>query len=195
MIPPSGDYRYELLSARQVVAVEESRLTAERLTGVRVSEGGRYEVEATLGPGAIVSAISLRYVRGPFARAARYQAETDLLRGTVGALAGRNATEVKLGRFREVDADLILFKALIIGHARLRGTSRFTARIASIDSNTLVAASRKQTYRQRDTSGLRWLCEPLLGEFEPIDLDEQGRVVRRIDRHGIETVLTAFHTV
>ncbi len=195
MIPPSGDYRYELLSGRQVVATEECRLTAERLTGARVSESGRYEVEADLGPGATVSAISMRYVRGPFSRAASYRAETDLLRGSVGALAGHNAAEAKLGRLREIDADLVLFKALIIGHARVRGQSRFTSRIAIIDPNTLVAASRKQTYRQRDASGLRWLYEPMMGESEQIELDEQGRIVRRIDRRGIETVLRSFRAL
>jgi hypothetical protein len=195
MIPPSGDYRYELMSGGQVVAVEEARLTADRLTGARVSQSGRYDVEATLAPDSSVSSLSIRYVRGPFSRAASYRAETDLLRGSVGALAGQNATETKLGRLREVDADLILFKALIIGHARLRGQTRFTGRIATIDPNTLVASSPKQTYRQRDASGLRWLYEPRMGESEQIELDDQGRIVRRIDRRGAETVLRSFRAI
>jgi hypothetical protein len=194
MIPPAGEYRYEILAAGQVVAVEEARLDADRLRGVRTTKTGtgRYEVDAQLGQDRVVTAIVLRYERGPFSRSADYRADGDLLRGSVGALAGPVAAETRLGRYREVDADLVLFKALIIAHARSRGTTRFTGRIARIDPNTLVAVSRKETYRQRDSAGLRWVCEPLLGESEEIDLDEQGRIVRCADRRGAQTLLRSF---
>jgi hypothetical protein len=198
MIPPPGSYRYEILgavptaAAAQIIAVEETHLTAASLEGSRTSNSGRYEVEARLGPDTAIVSITLRYTRGPFARAAAYRADGELMRGSVDALAGRNAVEAKLGRFREVDPDLILFKTLIIAHARARGQSRFTGRIVTIDPNTLVAASRKETYRQRDPAGLRWVCEPLLGESEEIELDQDGRITRRRDRRGIETVLREF---
>lgn len=194
MIPPPGEYRYELLSGQQVIAVEEARLTAEVLSGVRASAtgAGRHEVEARLAPGGVLASITARYTRGPFSRSASYRVDGDLLRGSIAALAGRNAAETKLGRFHEVDGDLILFKALIIAHVRLRGHSRFTGRVATIDPNTLVAASHKQTYRQRDAAGLKWTFEPLMGEAEEIELDEASRILRRTDRRGTQTVLRAF---
>jgi hypothetical protein len=194
VIPPPGDYRYEIVSGGEIAGVEEDRLTAERLSGVRISgpNSARFEAQAQLGADGAVLTIALRYARGPFTRSATYQADGDLLRGSVDALAGRNATESKLGRFREIDGDLILFKALIIARARIRGQSRFTGRIASINPNTLVPSSRKETYRQRDVSGLRWVLEPLLGESEEIEIDQAGRIVRRIDRRGVETVLREF---
>jgi hypothetical protein len=197
MIPP-GNYRYEILGAvptaaiERTIAVEETRLTADSITGARTANSGRYEVEARLGPDTEIVSITLRYTRGPFSRAAAYRADGDQIRGSVDALAGRNAVEAKLGRFREVDPDLILFKTLIIAHARARGQSRFTGRIVTIDPNTLVAASRKQTYRRRDPAGLNWICEPLLGEAEQIELDQDGRIIRRRDGRGIETVLREF---
>ena len=117
------------------------------------------------------------------------------LRGSVDTLAARNSTEAKLGRFREIDGGLILFKALIIAHARLRGQARFTGRVATIDPNTLIAASRKQIYRQRDAAGLRWVFEPLMGESEEIELDEAGRIARHTDRRGMETVLRTFRAL
>lgn len=196
MTPPAGEYRYETLSLGQVVAIEEGRLVANRLAAMRTSGGaiGRYEVEARLGPDSAILGIRLRYSRGPFSRSAAYETDGDLLRGSVNAMAGRSAIEAKLGRFREIDCDLVLFKALIIAHARSRGQSRFTGRIITIDPGTLVAASRKQTYRRRDSEGLAWVCEPLLGESEEIQLDRQGRIVRRLDRRGIETVLRDFRS-
>jgi hypothetical protein len=193
MIPPRGDYRYEIVRAGELLAVEEERLTAEELSGVRRSGvgSGRYEVKAQLGPDVLVIGIALRYTREPFSRSASYRVDGDLLSGSIEAMAARHPAEAKLGRHREVDADLTLFKALIIAHARSREEMRFTGRIATIDPNTLLAASRKQTYRRSDAAGTLWICEPLMGESEEIELDREGRIVRRRGR-GIETVLREF---
>ncbi len=194
MILPPGEYRYEVLSAGQIIAVEEERLTLERLSGVRTAAAGasRHEVEARLGRDGVVLGITVRYTRGPFSRSASYEVDGDLLRGSVDALAGRNAVEARLGRFREVDGDLVLFKTLTIAHIRSRGQNRFTGRVATVDPNTLVAASRKQIYRQRDATGLSWTFEPAMGEAEEIELDQEGRLLRSADRRGVETVLREY---
>jgi hypothetical protein len=195
MIPPAGEYRYEILDAGgAVIGVEEERLSAEGLSGVRTSTGGanRYELEARFGADGLVASLAVRYARGPFERSARYEVAGDHVRGTVGALAARNPAEAKLGRFREIDADLIVFKAMLIARARGRGQTRFTGRVAAIDPNTLVAASRKQTWHQRDDAGLRWTFEPAMGESEEFELDGEGRIVRRVDRRGVQTVLRMF---
>lgn len=165
MIPPLGEYRYEIRGRGEIAAIEETRLDPERLSGSRISDrgGNRYEVEARLAPDGYVQALEVRYRRGPFERNARYQAEGEVLRGIVGALAARNPAEAKLGRLREVDAELVLFKALIIAHIRARGQTGFTGRVVTIDPNTLIAASLKQTYRQRDAAGVEWIFEPLDG--------------------------------
>jgi hypothetical protein len=194
MIPPLGEYRYEILKNGQIVGVEEERLASDRLSGVRIVTAGgeRNEVEARLGPEGEILNLNIRYARGPFSRSASYQVDGDFLRGSVEALAGRNAVEAKLGRFREVDGDFVLFKTLIIARIRARGQRQFTGRIATIDPKTLVAASRKQIYRQRDAAGLWWTYEPAMAELEEIELDEAGRLLRRSDRRGSETVVRHY---
>lgn len=194
MIPPPGEYRYEILTSGQIVAVEEERLAPDRLSGVRTAATGseHHAIEARLGREGEILSLSVRYARGPFSRSARYQVDGDFLRGSVEAVAGRNAVEAKLGRFREVDGDFVLFKTLIIARIRSRGQGQFTGRIATIDPKTLVAASRKQIYRQRDVAGLGWAFEPAMGELEEIELDEEGRLLRRADRRGSETVLRHY---
>jgi len=188
---PPGDYRYELRRDGRPVATEEAVLSATRLRGIRrMSEGGdRYEVDAELDEAARVKSAVLRYSRGPFSRSASYQTRDEFLRGSLSALGGRSDLVVKLGRFREIDADLVLFKALIIAHARARGQARFTGRIASLNPSTLAAASHKQTYRQLDTGGLRWSYEPRMGDAETIEIDERGVIVRIRDNRGSEAVL------
>jgi hypothetical protein len=188
---PPGDYRYELRRDGRLIATEEAVLSATALRGIRrMSEGGdRYEVDAELDEAARVKSAVLRYSRGPFSRSASYQTRDEFLRGSLSALGGRSDLVVKLGRFREIDADLVLFKALIIAHARARRQARFTGRVASVNPSTLAAASHKQTYRQLDTSGLRWSYEPRMGDAETIEIDERGVIVGIRDNRGSEAVL------
>ncbi len=193
MIPPPGLYHYELRQGSHVLASESCTLTAGSLSGERRAADGdnRHQVEAELDAAGLVRRIRLRYSRGPFSRTAHYESAGDILRGAVSALAGHNAVQVKLGRFRELDGDLVLFKALILGHVQARGEHRWTGRVAVVDPQTLVVASVKQTYR-RDRSERQWVFEPRLGERERIELDRQGRIVRRADERGNETVLLDF---
>ncbi|MGH7933051.1 MAG: hypothetical protein ACREQN_07765 [Candidatus Binataceae bacterium] len=191
---PYGEYRYELRRGGDIVALEEERLAARALSGMRRSADGnnRHEVEVALDAGGMVEHLSLRYVRGLFNRNASYEAAEDVLRGSVSALAGRNEIAVKLGRFREVDGDLMLFKALIAARIRSRGQVHWTGRVAVIDPATLVAASIKHTWQRLDEHGHLWAFEPRMGDDEEIETDNDGRIVRRRDSRGVETVLTSF---
>jgi hypothetical protein len=193
MTVPNGHYRYEIFSANELVAIEEESLAGGALKGVRrsVPAGNVHKVEARLDSDGFVLRADVHYRRGPFARNAIYEIADEMMRGSVSALAGRNAVTAKLGRFREVDADLILFKALIISHVRARGQSRWTGRVAVVDPNTLVVSPCKQTYRQRDTSGRIWMFEPRMGEVEEIELDAEGRIIGLRDRIGFKAVLAA----
>ncbi|MBF6567904.1 MAG: hypothetical protein IVW54_03390 [Candidatus Binataceae bacterium] len=190
---PHGDYRYEIRRDGRVAAYEDLRLTPDRLTGVRrAAEGGdRHEVEAEIDSDLLVRRMVLRYLRGPFSRSAVYEGGDEFLRGALIAMGSRNDLVVKLGRFREVDGDLILFKALIIARARARGQTWFTGRVAILDPNTLIASAHKQTYRQREGSDSIWIYEPRMGDSETIELDHRGVIVRRRDNRGTETVLVS----
>lgn len=191
MTVPTGHYRYEIFHANELVAIEEESLAPGALKGVRrsVPAGNVHEVEAALDSDGFVLRMDVHYRRGLFARNAAYETADETMRGSISALAGRNAVTAKMGRFREVDADLVLFKALIIAHVRARGQSRWTGRVAVVDPNTLVAAPCKQTYRQRDTSGRIWMFEPRMGEVEEIELDGEGRIIGLRDRSGLKAVL------
>jgi hypothetical protein len=194
---PEGDYVYEIRGPDALAAIETVQLTAGRLTGVKRStdaSGNRHEVEAELDAEGLVRAIRLRYVRGPFTRSASYTAGSDSLVGVVTALGGRNTLEVKLGRFREVDGGLMIFKALLIAHIRGRGQRRWTARVAVIDPATLVAKSVKQSLYESDAEPGTWLFEPAIGERETILVDAAGRILRHTTRSGISTVLVAPHS-
>jgi hypothetical protein len=194
MLIPAGAYRYEIWHGGGVAAIEEESLAAGTITGVRRATSGdnRHEVEAMLDAEGAVTRVAVRYSRGLFQRAASYQADGEALRGRVSAVAGHNEVVVKLGRFREVDSDLVLFRALLIAHVSGRGQVRWTGRVAMIDPNTLVAASLKQSCRRRDADGLRWVYEARMGETEEIDLDPEGRITRVRDGWGVEKVLTEF---
>jgi hypothetical protein len=191
---PAGEYRYELRRGGELAAIEEETLAAGFIRGVRRTPDGlnRHEVEARLDEGGFIVAVGVRYSRGPFKRSASYEAGGDLIRGHLIAAGGREEVSCKLGRMREVDADLMLCKALIIAHVRARGQARWIGRVATIDPNTLVAASPKQTYRRRDEAGRLWIYEPRMGDAEEFELDETGRVVRRRARDGVETALVSF---
>ncbi len=64
--------------------------------------------------------------------------------------------------------------------------------MAVIDPNTLVAASLKQTCWRRDDAGRLWVYELRMGETETIEIDAEGRITRRLDDRGVETVLAGF---
>lgn len=195
MIPPAGDYRYEVRHAGDLVAIEEMRVSAGAITGVRREADGRtqLEIEAAIDADGAVRRVSLRYSSSLFKRSAAYEAADDTFRGNVSALAGRNEIVIKLGRFREVDVTGIsLFRALIVAHVRARGQPRWTGRVAVIDPNTLVAASLKQTCQKRDEAGRLWTYETRMGDSEEIELDESGRLMKRRDNRGVEATLTRF---
>jgi hypothetical protein len=192
VIIPAGEYVYEIREQGRLVATETVQLGAEQLTGVRTSAdtaGNRHEVQADLDPDGFVRAIRLHYVRGPFTRTASYEADGETLRGTVTAVGGRNTLEAKLGRFREIDGGLTLFKALLIAHVRGRGQRRWTARVTVIDPATLVAQTVKQSVYEIDSKPGTWLFEPAIGERETIVLDEAGRILSHTTRTGISAVL------
>jgi hypothetical protein len=191
MIPPAGEYRYEIRRTGETLAREETTFEGGKISGWRQSLEGtnRSEVEAEISPQGLVVRLRLRYVRGPFSRNASYEAGEDFLRGSVSALGGRNAVTAKLGRFHEVSADFVLFRALTIGHVRERRQTRWTGRVVTIDSATLVATSNKQSARAADDSGLKWIYEPRMGDLEEIEIDRQGRVLCRRDNRGGEATL------
>ena len=191
MIPPAGEYRYEIRRAGETLAREETTFESGKISGWRQSLQGnnRNEVEAEITSQGLVVRVRLRYVRGPFSRTASYETGDDFLRGSVSALGGRNAITVKLGRFHEVSPDFLLFRALTLAHVRERRQTRWTGRVVTIDSATLVAASNKQSARATDNGGLRWIYEPRMGDLEEIEIDPLGRVLRRRDNRGGEAAL------
>jgi hypothetical protein len=191
MLIPDGEFRYEIRRGGELIATEEESLAAGKIRGVRHPAIGSnvYEVEAELDPDALVRRVVVRYSRGPFVRNATYESADDFMRGNISAMGSRNNLTTKLGRYREVDADLVIFRALTIAHIRARGQSRWTGRIAAIDANTLVAATSKQTCRQRGNDPHVWIYEPRMGDSEEITIDESGCVLRRHDARGIDTML------
>jgi hypothetical protein len=181
-----GTCRYEIRRAGELVAFEEETISENRIVGVRRPPEGpdRYEVEADINPDGTVGRVAVRYSRGPFVRNATYEAADDFLRGNVSALAGRNVITTKLGRYREIDADLLIFRALTIAHIRARRQTRWTGRVASIDSNTLVAITNKQSCRRAGDDPHKWIYEPRMGDVEEIEIDDDGIVVERRDNRG-----------
>jgi hypothetical protein len=184
---PIGNYSYEIRRDSQLVAFEESRFDTARIVSSRRSADGlsRHNVEAELGSDHRICRVMLSYSSSLFTRKASYEAVEDNLRGRISGLASRNEIVVKLGRFREIDAaGFLVFRALIIGHIRLRGEDRWTGRVAVIDPNTLAAASVKQNCSRRGDSMDSWIYEPRMGDAEEIQLDEAGRILLRRDNRG-----------
>jgi hypothetical protein len=193
MLLPDGEFRYEIRRAGELIATEEETLASGKIRGVRHPASGSnvFEVEAELDPDGLVRLVVVRYNRGPFVRNATYESADDFLRGNVSAMGGRQNLTTKLGRYREVDADLVLFRALTIAHIRARGQSRWTGRIAAIDPNTLVAATSKQTCRRNTDNPNVWIYEPRMGDSEEIEINDSGLILRRRDSRGTETILTS----
>jgi hypothetical protein len=191
---PVGGYFYETRRQGVLLGVEESAFAGNVIRGVRRSPDGTnsLEVAATLDNEGTIQQVKISYSRGFFKRNAIYEASDETLRGSISALAGRNEIIVKLGRFREISADLMLFRALLIARVRARGTSRWTGRVAVIDPATLVAASLKQSCRASDATGLRWVYEARMGDTELIELTQEGRLVERRVSDGTVTTLGGF---
>src|SRR5208282_6650346 len=191
MLIADGDCRYDIRRAGELIAVEEETLAAGRIHGIQRPASGSnvYEVEAELDDAGLVRRVVVSYSRGPFTRNATYVAADNFLRGNISTGGSRNDLTTKLGRYSEVDADLVIFRALIIAHIRDRKQTRWTGRVAAIDSNTLVAATSKQSCRQRGADRHLWIYEPRMGDAEEIELDDAGIVLRRRDSRGVETVL------
>jgi hypothetical protein len=191
MLIADGDFRYHIRRAGELIAVEDETLAGGKIHGIRRPAIGSnmYEVEAELDDAGLVRRVVVSYSRGPFTRNATYESADSFLRGNISAMGGRNNLTTKLGRYGEVDADLIIFRALTIAHIRERGQTRWTGRMAAIDPNTLVAATIKQTCRQRAGDPHSWIYEPRMGDAEDLEIDDSGRVIRRRDSRGIETVL------
>ena len=189
----AGLYRYEIRRGPDLLAVEEDRYTDGELSGIRRSAAGSdlFEASAKLDAEGQVMAVTARYSRGPFSRTAQYDASGDFMRGIVSAVGGRSAEGAKLGRFREVDAGLVLFKALIVARLLARGQSRWTGRVVAIDPGTLVARSQKQTCRKGARERV-FIYEPRMGDSEEIEIDESGRIVRITGNSGQQVELTEF---
>jgi hypothetical protein len=186
MLIADGEFRYEIRRAGELIAVETESLAWGMILGSNV-----YEVEAELDEAGLVRRVAMSYSRGPFTRKAAYESIDSFLRGNISAGGSRNDLTTKLGRYGEVDADLVIFRALTIAHIRERGQTRWTGRIAAIDSNTLVAVTSKQSCRQRGSDPHLWIYEPRMGDSEEIEIDDSGIVMRRRDSRGVETVLVS----
>jgi hypothetical protein len=193
MLIADGEFRYDIRRAGELIAVETETLAWGRIHGVRRPATGSnvYEVEAWLDDSGLVRSVTASYSRGPFTRNATYESIDSFLRGNISTGGSRNDLTTKLGRYGEVDADLVIFRALTIAHIRERGQTRWTGRIAAIDPNTLVAATSKQSCRQRGNDPHLWIYEPRMGDVEEIEIDDSGVVVRRRDSRGVETVLVS----
>lgn len=190
----AGDYRYEIRRGGAVAAVEEARIDDQAMTVTRRESDGltSRQAVATLDAEGKISEINLRYASALFKRDARYRADGENFRGSISVIAGRNEIVIKLGRFGEIEvAGVTVFRALILAHARERGQSRWTGRVAVIDPSTLAAASIKQTCRL-GRSGSTWIYEARMGETEEIELDEAGRIFRRRASDGGESLLVRF---
>ena len=191
---PAGQYQYEIRRGNDLVATEEDHFSNREISGVRrfVDNSDSFEATATLDENGMVERLTARYSRGPFSRSAAYEANTDFLRGTVSAMGSRTVETAKLGRYREVDCGLVLFKALMIAHTRTRGQMRWTSRVATIDPSTLTAQTHKKTCRQKDGQASIFIYEPRMGDAEEIAIDEAGRIVRVVDNTGNRIALKSF---
>jgi hypothetical protein len=189
---PIGNYSYEIRLNGELVAFEDGRFDPAMIAFSRRSIDGlsRHTVEAALDADNRICRVTLSYSSGLFTRKASYEAVEDNLCGRISGLAGRNEVVIKLGRLREVDAaGFLIFRALIIGHLRLRGDARWTGRVAVIDANTLAVASVKQNCARQDNLGYSWIYEPRMGDTEQIELDPAGRIVRCHDNRAVTVEL------
>jgi hypothetical protein len=191
---PAGEYHYEIRRGNDLVALEEDHFSNREIGGIRrfVGNTDSFEATATLDEHGMVARVTARYSRGPFSRSAAYEANNDFIRGTVSAMGSRTVETAKLGRYREVDCGLVLFKALMIAHTHARGQTRWTSRVATIDPSTLTAQTHKKTCRQKDGRERIFIYEPRMGDVEEIEIDEDGRIVGIVDNTGTRIALKNF---
>jgi len=191
---PAGVYQYEIRRGADLIATEEDRVSGSELSGVRrfVGSSDSFEASATLDENGMVARLTARYSRGPFSRSASYEASPDFLRGSISAMGSRIAETAKLGRYREIDCGLVLFRALMIAHTRARGQSRWTSRVATIDPSTLTAQTHKKTCRRKEGDEHIFIYEPRMGDAEEIEIDETGRIIRSVDNTGNRIALKSF---
>src|ERR1700734_3423119 len=191
MLIADGEFHYDIRRGGELIAVETETLAWGRIHGVRRPAAGAnvYEVEADLDDAGLVRRVALSYSRGPFTRHATYESADNFLRGNISTGGSRNELTTKLGRYGEVDADLVIFRALTIAHVRERGQTRWTGRGAAIDPNTLVAATSKQSCRQRGADPHLWIYAPRVGDAEDLDLNAAGPARPPGASRGVETVL------
>jgi hypothetical protein len=191
---PAGVYRYEIRRSNDLLATEEDRVAIPEISGIRrfVGSSDSFEASATLDQHAMIARIAARYSRGPFSRSAAYEANNDFIRGTVSAMGSRTIETAKLGRYREIDCGLVLFKALMIAHTRERGQSRWTSRVATIDPSTLTAQTHKKTCRMKAGHERIFIYEPRMGDVEEIEIDDGGRIIRLSDNLGNRIELKSF---
>lgn len=191
---PAGEYRYELRRGSDLIGIEEDRYANREISGIRRFAGSSdsFEATAALDENAMVARVTARYSRGPFSRSAAYEANTDFLRGTVSAMGSRTVETAKLGRYREIDCGLMLFRALMIAHTRARAQTRWTSRVATIDPHTLTAQTHKKTLRQKDGQDRIFIYEPRMGDAEEIEIDEAGRIIQVVDNTGNRVALKVF---
>jgi hypothetical protein len=186
-----GDYRYEIRGGGAVTAVEEAHINNRAMTVTRRESDGVtiHRADAVVDDAGKVAEISLRYASALFKRDARYRVDGENFRGSISVMAGRNEIVIKLGRFGEIEvAGMTVFRALILAHARERGQSRWTGRVAMIDPSTLAAASVKHTCRV-GRSANTWIYEARMGDTEEIEIDGVGRIVHRRASDGSESIL------
>ena len=191
---PVGVYQYEMHRGADLVATEEDRFSNNEISGIRhfVGSSDSFEATATLDENGMVARLTARYSRGPFSRSASYEASADFIRGTISAMGSRIAETAKLGRYREIDCGLVLFKALMIAHTRERGQSGWTSRVATIDPSTLTAQTHKKTCRKKDANERIFIYEPRMGDAEEIEIDDAGRIIRIADNTGHRIALKSF---
>ncbi|HLX36627.1 MAG TPA: hypothetical protein VKR29_02460 [Candidatus Binataceae bacterium] len=191
---PLGEYRYEIRRSGDLIATEEDRFAHHELSGVRRFAGSAdsFEAHATLDESSMIARVTARYSRGPFSRNATYEANQDFIRGSIAAMGSRIAETAKLGRYREIDCGLVLFRALMIAHLRTRGQARWTSRVATIDPSTLAAQTHKKTLRNKDGQPGIYLFEPQMGDAEEIEIDDSGRIIRMADNTGHRIELISF---
>lgn len=191
---PVGEYHYEIRRGSELIATEEERFLGNEISGIRRFAGSSdsFEATAALDADAMVARVTARYSRGPFARRATYEANQDFLRGSISAMGSRTAETAKLGRYREIDCGLVLFRALMISHTQARGQSRWTSRVATIDPSTLTAQTHKKTLRKKDAHERIFIYEPRMGDVEEIEIDDAGRIIRIADNVGHRIELKSF---
>ncbi len=186
-----GEYRYQITFHGEIVAYELAWVSSGRVLSRREAVGTKdfYQVEAQLDPQGNIIEAQASSLSGLFTRSARYRVVNDVVEGSVRGVSAITPLEIGLGRFREIDFDMAVFKALVISHLEQRGAEQWTGRVATVDPVTLVMRLVKHSYSRIGRAERIWRFEPAIGEIELIELDSEGRLVRREDEKGFKLKL------